>query len=142
MSGAHQDKWAIVEAASVSSIPGGLLVASSLCTLPVKHPCSMSILLRNETQHDVTIPPRTVLAEIHAIQQVMRKEPSADSTAPKIKGMEFDFGDSPLPPEWKERITRLLNSMAEVFSQYDIDFGHTNRVRHHIKLSNNTPFKH
>ena len=75
MNGAHQDKWAVVEAAAVSSIPGGLLVASSLCTLPVKRPCSMSILLRNETQHDVTIPPRTVLAEIHAVQQVMGKEP-------------------------------------------------------------------
>ena len=78
MSGAHQDKWAVVEATSVSSLPGGLLVASSLCTLPVKRLSSMSILLRNETQHDVTIPPRKVLAEIHAVQQVMGKEPSAD----------------------------------------------------------------
>ena len=142
MSSAHQDKWAVVEAASVSSLPGGLLVASSLCTLPVKRPCSMSILLRNETQHDVTIPPRTVLAEIHAVQQVMGKDPSADLTAPETKKMEFDFGDSPLPPEWKERVTGLLNSMPEVFSQHDIDFGHTNKVKHHIKLTDNTPFKH
>lgn len=92
MSGAHKDKWAVVEATSVSSLPGGLLVASSLCTLPVKRPRSMSILLRNETQHDITIPPRTVLAEIHAVQQVMGKEPSADSTTPEVKRMEFNFG--------------------------------------------------
>ena len=142
MNGAHQDKWAVIEAAAVSSIPGGLLVASSLCTLPVKRPCSMSILLRNETQHDVTIPPRTVLAEIHAVQHVMGKEPPADSTAPDSKRVEFDFGDSPLPPEWKERISKLLNGMPEVFSQHDMDFGHTNKVKHHINLSDNTPFKH
>jgi hypothetical protein len=96
MSGAHQDKWSFVEAASVPSLPGGLVVASSLCTLPVKRLCSMSILLRNESQHDVTFPPRTVLAEIHAVQQVMGKEPSADLTAPETNKMEFDFGDSPL----------------------------------------------
>ena len=142
MTGAHREKWAMVEAASVSSLPGGLLVASSLCTLPDKRPHSMSILLKNETQHDITIPPRTVLAEIHAVQQVMGKEPSTNSTTPETKRMEFDFGDSPLPPEWRERITRLLNSMPEVFSQHDMDFGHTNKVKHHIKLSDNTPFKH
>lgn len=142
MSGAHKDKWVVVEAASVSSLPGGLLVASSLCTLPVKRPCSMSILLSNETQHDITISPWTVLAEIHAVQQVVGKETSTDPTTPETKRMEFDFGDSPLPPEWKERITGLLNSMPEVFSQHDMDFGHTSKVKHHINLSDNTPFKH
>lgn len=81
-------------------------------------------------------------AEIHAVQQVMGKEPPANSTTPEAKRMEFDFGDSPLPPEWKERITKLLNSTPEVFSQHDMDFGHTNKVKHHIKLSDNTPFKH
>lgn len=100
----------------------------------------MSILLRNETQHDITIPPSTVLAEIHGAQQVIEKEPSADLIAPETKQMEFDFGGSPLPPEWKEQIARLLNSMLEVFSH--MDFGHTNKVKHHMKLSDNTPFKH
>lgn len=87
LSGAHQEKWAAVEPASVSSLP-------------------------------------------------------AASTAPGTKRMEFDFGGSPLPEEWKERVTKLLNSMPEVFSQHDMDFGHTNKVKHHIKLSDNTPFKH
>lgn len=138
----HQEKWAVIEAASVSSLPGGLLVASSLCSLPVKRPSSTSILLKNETQHDIIIPPRTVLAELHAVQHVMGKERPTDVTAPEIKGMEFDFGNFPLPPEWKERITKLLNSMPEVFSQHDMDFGHTDKTKHHIKLSDNTPFKH
>ncbi|KAG5276960.1 hypothetical protein AALO_G00111880 [Alosa alosa] len=142
VSGAHGKTLVVVEAAFETSLPGGLLVVSSLSTLPVKHSCSMSILLKNETQHDITIPPRTVLAEIHAVQQVLGKEPSTNLTALEMKMMEFDFGDSPLPPEWKERITRLLNSMPEVFSQHDMDFGHTDKVKHRIKLSDDTPFKH
>ncbi|XP_037390653.1 uncharacterized protein LOC119262492 [Pygocentrus nattereri] len=32
--------------------------------------------------------------------------------------------------------------MPEVFAQSDIDFGRTDRVKHHIKLSDETPFKH
>ncbi|KAJ8356812.1 hypothetical protein SKAU_G00196060 [Synaphobranchus kaupii] len=56
--------------------------------------------------------------------------------------MNFDFGSSPVPPEWKDRITKQLNSMPEVFAQHDLDFGHTENVKHHIKLSDETPFKH
>lgn len=32
--------------------------------------------------------------------------------------------------------------MPEVFSQHDLDFGHTKKVKHHIKLSEETPFKY
>ncbi len=31
--------------------------------------------------------------------------------------------------------------MPEVFTQHDLDFGHPNKVKHHIKLSDDTPFK-
>lgn len=47
-----------------------------------------------------------------------------------------------VPAEWKERITGLLKSMPEAFSQHDMDFGRTSKVKHHINLSDNTPFKH
>ncbi|KAJ0039446.1 hypothetical protein NL108_014130 [Boleophthalmus pectinirostris] len=55
--------------------------------------------------------------------------------------IHFDFADSPLPVEWKERVTAMLNSMPEVFSQHELDFGHTDKVQHQIKLSDETPFK-
>ena len=54
----------------------------------------------------------------------------------------FDFGDSPMSPEWKDRVTKLLKSMPEVFTQHILDYGHSERVKHHIKLSDDTPFKH
>lgn len=142
VSHAHGEKWVAMEAPTESSLPGGLLVASSLCILPVKRPYCMPVLLRNETKNDITIPPKTVLAEIHAIQQVMGKEPSADSNTPETKKVDIDFGDSPLPPEWKDRISRQLNSMPEVFALHDLDYGHTDKVKHRIRLSDETPFKH
>ena len=32
--------------------------------------------------------------------------------------------------------------MPDVFAQHDLDFGHTDKIKHHIKLSDETPFKH
>lgn len=52
-----------------------------------------------------------------------------------------DFGDSPLSCEWKRRITDLVNSMPDVLALHDLDYSHTDKVKHHINLSDNTPFK-
>lgn len=32
--------------------------------------------------------------------------------------------------------------MPEVFSLHDLDYGHTEKVKHQIKLNDETPFKH
>lgn len=55
--------------------------------------------------------------------------------------LTFDFADSPLPEEWKERITKKLNSVSEVFALSDLDHGHTTQVKHRIRLSDPSPFK-
>lgn len=55
--------------------------------------------------------------------------------------LTFDFVDSPLPEEWKERITKKLNSVSEVFALCDLDYGHTTEVKHRIRLSDPSPFK-
>lgn len=59
-------------------------------------------------------------------------KPSKPSPSPCF---QFDFGDSSVAAEWRDRITRLLNPMPEVFAQHDLDFGHTDKVKHHIKLN-------
>lgn len=89
---------------------------------------------------------KTILAEINAIQQVIKTEHTDSATSNPDKRQEtklhFDFGDSPLSAKCKERVTQKLNSMSEVFAHHDLDFGHTDKVKHHIKLSDETPFKH
>lgn len=56
--------------------------------------------------------------------------------------LNFDFDNSPIPPEWKERIISKLRNIPEVFSHSDLDFGRTDRVKHQIRLHDETPFKH
>ncbi len=44
--------------------------------------------------------------------------------------------------DWRGRISNLLNSMPEVFSLHDLDYGCTSQVKHQIRLTDETPFKH
>lgn len=101
------------------SFPGGLLIASGLHSLPVKCFFSLPVVLKNETQSNTVIPPKTVIAELHAVQQVIDKPLASDASEtpenPRSPQITFDFGDSPLPSEWKEWISALLNSMPEGF---------------------------
>lgn len=138
------EKWAVVEQQSSPSLPG---LCNCLITLPTKRLGNMAVIIRNETEHDVVIPQRTVIAELHAIQQVIphkcdsrTSDPEADQPTPR-RDVKVDFGDASLSAEWKEKIIQKLNSMPEVFAHHDLDFGHTGQVKHHIKLQDQTPFK-
>lgn len=122
----HVEKRVALEARTSPSLPGGLLFASCLHTLPSKRHYQLPVVLRNETQPDTTIQPRTIIAEMHAVQRIQK----------------LLFAQFRQSPDWKNRITDQLNSMPEVFALHDLDYGHTDKVTHHIKLSDETPFKH
>ncbi|KAK7906795.1 hypothetical protein WMY93_015407 [Mugilogobius chulae] len=136
-------QWAVVEHPT-SPLPGGLCVQSCLITLPTHAPYKVPVVVRNESEQDALIPPLTVIADI-ATSPTILTQPTVNhlTTAAESKrsSLEFNFGDSPVPTEWKERITATLNQMPEVFSQHDLDFGCTDRVKHNIKLHDETPFK-
>lgn len=72
MSNPVNDRWVIVEAPQTSTLPGGILVSSCLLTLPAKGNC-LPIVLKNESQHDVIIPPKNLVAEVNSIQSVIPK---------------------------------------------------------------------
>ena len=75
----HFENCGIIEPPSTSPLPGGLLVSQCLLTLPAK-PGRLPDVLTNESEHDITIPPKTVLAELNSIQCVIPNEKvNADS---------------------------------------------------------------
>ncbi|RXN13805.1 Retrovirus-related Pol polyprotein from transposon 412 [Labeo rohita] len=138
------EKWVTLEQPP-APFPSGLLVATCVHTLSSRHPSRLSVLLKNGSQAGITIPSKAVLAEIHAVDRVVEKTAqnlNAEALAPTCANLTFDFGDSPLSSDWKERISNLLNSMPEVFSLHDLDYGCTGQVKHQIRLADETPFKH
>lgn len=136
-------QWAVIEH-PISPLPGGLCIQSCVITFPTHAPYKVPVLVMNESAQDVLIPPMTVIADIgtsptilaqHTVNTFLVQEGSQRGT------LELNFGESPIPSEWKERVTSKLNQMPEVFSHHDLDFGCTDQVKHHIKLHDETSFK-
>ncbi|KAJ8004303.1 hypothetical protein DPEC_G00157730 [Dallia pectoralis] len=142
-------EYAIVEQPSTSTLPGGIFVECCLVTLPKQSPHKLPVWVRNESEHDVTLPSSCVIAELHVPSQVydplsasvkssdtvncctVTSQPGNETTK---SGLTFGFGDSPLPQEWKDKITHSLNGYLDVFALHDLDFGQASKVKHHINL--------
>ncbi|XP_077385347.1 uncharacterized protein LOC144023586 [Festucalex cinctus] len=150
----ENEKSVVVEYPSSSPLPGGLLVRTSLVEFPQLRPHKLSVVISNESDHDVVLPTRCTIAEISSYQSILLKEhstskrsqtlqesPLSDIQSSQGSALRFNFNDSPIPSEWKERITQQLNNMPDVFAHHDLDFGRTDEVKHCITLSDNTPFK-
>lgn len=140
------DKWVVVESPNTSSLPGGVRVTNCLLTLSEEHSQRLPMVLWNESKHDIVIPGKCVIAEIHAMQEILSNPQISHGPkqVPSSKPAELNLNleDSLVPAEWKERVMLKLNATPEDFAQHDTDFGCTNKVKHQIKLSNETPFKH
>lgn len=152
VSGFQDEKNVVIEYPSSSPLPGGLLVKASLVDFPQLRPHRLPVVISNESDHDIVIPAKCTIAEMSAYQIILLKEhsianqseapqESPGTQSPQKPTLSFNFGDSPVPPEWKQRITQKLQSMPDVFAHHDLDFGRTDKVRHHIKLSDESPFK-
>lgn len=162
VSDVYTEKWALLEPPTSSSLPGGIFIDSRFITVPSYAPRKIPVVLRNETNHDIILPTNCVIAELSVPQDILpiqnipnsqlqsasclSQQQPADSTNEQNSdtslNLKFDFGDSPLSEEWKARITQKLNTYSDIFSHHDLDFGHATKVKHCIKLKDETPFKH
>uniref|UniRef100_A0A3B3I0W1 Gypsy retrotransposon integrase-like protein 1 n=1 Tax=Oryzias latipes TaxID=8090 RepID=A0A3B3I0W1_ORYLA len=137
--GLQGEKTVLLEHPQSGSLPGGLIVKSCLVNLPQHRPCHLPVVVSNESSHTIQLPADVTIAEASNYQHVISKE---QSTGPITEPTsQYNFKDSPISPEWRQRIINKLNSIPEVFSRHDFDFGKTEKVKHKIKLSDPTPFK-
>lgn len=133
----------LLEPPSNSYLPGGVLLRRGVVQVPSFPTQKLNVQLRNESHRDVVLQPNAVVAEMHAIESIIPQEhevksvPAGQSCSEAL--ITFDFGDSPLPKEWRDRISKKLSDMSDVFAQHDLDFGRTSKVKHHIKLFDETP---
>ena len=136
------DRLVTVEHPTQSYLPGGLCVKSCLSTLPSNAPYKVPVMVTNETDQDISIPPLCVIAELGAFHCILSQHNVTTPTDLNHQKLNINFADSPLSAEWKERITNKLSAMPEVFALHELDFGCTDKVKHRIKLHDETPFKH
>lgn len=69
----------------------------------------------------------------------MLSPPSTNSV--KFDANQINFGDSPLPEEWKERLRKKVAQCADVFSLHEWDVGLAKGVEHSIRLADERPFR-
>lgn len=116
----HTERSVLLEHPSVSSLPAGLLVKACLLDSPSNQPCKLPVVVSNESEHDITIPAKSVIAELSAIRAVLSHKQSVSEPSgcepSKTSSVTFDFTDSPIPSDWKDCITQKLSSMPEVFA--------------------------
>lgn len=104
-------------------LPGGVFLESALVNVPSEASCKVPIVLRNMSDHDVTLHHQSVLAQISAAQCV--KPLDSDRHAPSLPEsssgkLSFDLENSPITEQWKRRVTEKLNSISEVFATDDL----------------------
>ncbi|XP_038153818.1 uncharacterized protein LOC119791667 isoform X1 [Cyprinodon tularosa] len=128
----------------VSGLPGGLVVSSCLVALQADSLNKVPVAVSNETKQVISIPALSIIAELEAYAGIISEHNVTNHMAEKTStaSLKINFGESPIPSEWKERIITKLNAVPEVFAHHDLDFGCTKQVKHHINLHDNTPFKH
>lgn len=122
-------------------LPGALCVESCLMTFPSHTPHNVPVILRNESNQDVSIPPLSIIAALSTFPQILSHGVSTPFVTLRST-LQYYFGDSPISAEWKKHITNKLNEIPDVFSHHDLDFGRTSKVKHNIKLHDETTFKH
>lgn len=131
----------ITERASSPALPPSVLVQPTVLFSKMVDKKKFLVLLCNESLKTTSIPKGTVLAHLRVADMVMEVPSAKAETGPKIDPSLFDFGDSPIPNEWKDRLRQKLSERSNVFSTEEWDVGLAKGVEHRIQLNDETPFK-
>ncbi|KAL1259510.1 hypothetical protein QQF64_010087 [Cirrhinus molitorella] len=129
----------VVETSDTVPLPQGVMFQPVVAPASAIDPNCFSLLIQNETKKEVTIPQGTPLGTIHSadLASPVRKSQNTEELDPNL----IDFGGSPIPNEWKERLTRKLCRRRSVFSLLEWEVGLAKGVEHNIRLTDPRPFR-
>ncbi|KAK7918879.1 hypothetical protein WMY93_010163 [Mugilogobius chulae] len=130
----------LIEAPAMSQLPSGVLVQPGVLPESDINENSFKVLVHNESEKPTCIQVGTVIAEMHAVDVVTNPQ-TLESHVQVLDPNLFDFGDSPVPEEWKNRLRQKLAERRNVFSLDEWDVGLAKDVEHKIRLSDSTPFR-
>ncbi|XP_024118924.1 uncharacterized protein LOC112140234, partial [Oryzias melastigma] len=135
------DSVLISERAHSPALPPSVLVQPTVLFSKKLDLNQFLVLLQNESLKQTAIPMGTVIAHLYVADMVTDSPSSKVESFPALDPSRFDFGDSPISKEWRERLSQKLAKHAHVFSTEEWDVGLAKGVHHHIRLSDNTPFR-
>lgn len=123
---------------------GELLVRPELQVPTVVMAKKITVLVRNVSKKEVTLTRGMPVAHLFPVDVVssssVSQKPNTES-AGKLTPSSFNFGDSPVPEEWKERLVGKMMERHEVFSTHEFDVGCCKSAHHAIKTTEDKPFR-
>lgn len=127
-----------------SRFPDGLLVRPELQTSTGVMAKRITVLVRNMSAREITLTRGMPIAHLFPVDVVSsppeKKESDVESSG-KLTPSSFNFGDSPVPKEWKERLVTKMMERNEVFSLHEFDVGCSKSTQHTIKTTDDKPFR-
>ena len=124
--------------------PDELLVRPELQTSTGVMAKKITVLVRNMSAREITLTRGTPIAHLFPVDIVSSppgKKKSDVESPGKLTPSSFNFGDSPVPKEWKERLVTKMMERSKVFSLHEFDVGCSKSTQHTIKTTDDKPFR-
>lgn len=120
-------------------LPCGVLPQPIVIPASAVDTSEFCVVVQNESMKEVTMPVGTVVGHLYVTDSVV--VPPTQYTHIDLDPELIQFGDSPVPEHWKDRLRAQLSKRAQVFSLHDWDVGLAQGVEHHIRLKDDRPFR-
>lgn len=138
----REDKIVLVDSISEDENLNGVAVCPEMKPVSaVAHGKKITVTLRNTSLKTVSLKPGTAIAHLYPVDIVSTSVKAPVKPPEGIPPERFDFGDSPVPEDWKATLCEKMAARAEVFSQSEWDLGCAKGVEHEIRLHDERPFR-
>lgn len=144
---AYHPCWVVQQRAQNSFLYGVDIAPILLLYEPSQEKMVVPVRVSNLSASIVNISPAEIIAELHVCEPVEVGSPDPveagelhTESCDNFLSM-FDFTGTAVSGSEKQRLLSFLCQWREVFSHSDLDIGLVGAVKHHIKLSDNVPFK-
>ncbi|MCU7858926.1 MAG: DDE-type integrase/transposase/recombinase, partial [Candidatus Thiodiazotropha sp. (ex Lucinoma kastoroae)] len=131
-----------------TSLPGDLTICPSVVSLKsLGNTVRVPVRVCNLSARAINIPPKSLLCSLNGVSIVDSWTPSSTQKPEKVSSESSleDLGVSietdNLSEDQMHKVKEVLNDWSHIFSKGPTDLGKANVVKHHIKLTDDTPFK-
>lgn len=124
--------------------PDQLLVEPGLQSATVVSSKRISVLVRNSSSKDILLTRGMQIAHLFPVDVLPSPPVNSEIALKTTKGLtasSFDFGTSPVPEKWKERLVSKMLQRSDVFSTHEFDVGCSKNMQHSIKTTDDKPFR-
>ncbi len=137
------EKHVLIDQATDTIAPEELLVRPELQPASVVSNRMVTVTVKNMSSKEVLLKRGTPIAHIFPVDVVPQLTPKSNVSVPNtsLSPDSFNFGNSPLPEEAKQRLIEKLMERYDVFSAHEWDVGCSKSTVHEIRLSDSTPFR-